>query len=225
MEDKNVKKLSIILLLIFVLVIGFVIIVFGKSIFGVNKYEYYLPKSVREPKANKEEVKYQPLLDEQKIIYNEKLNDKLFLIPLANAIINNNLTEVNLVQSDKSKFIYTYTYLSLKENSDITFDLLNEEVKNIFGYNIDKINISEYLTENDTYTYNYNEESTFCLKAKEAKEDGNKLYLKFDYLSYDDKLCNTNEFNYTSLKEGEIIYHKLNDKYYIDSFEMLKKEG
>ena len=226
MDGENEKKLSRILFLIVLVVIIIVLIPVCSYLFKTDRYGYKLPDYVKNKSTTKVVDKsYKELSEKEKIKYNEMLLDSNFLLPISNAIKNNlNIFGINLIQSDESKFIYAYTNLKLKDIQNINLDMLNEIIKDTFNYEITGEYIKNYY-KNDEYIYNYNNDYTFCLKATNKKEENNVLYLKFDLLDYNDELCNTNRFDYNASKAGIITYNIVNDKYYINSFKIMKKEG
>lgn len=226
MDDANVKKLSRILLLIIGLILVIIFIILGKYIFSTDRYGYTLPKKVTRSTTTKViDYSYHVLSGEEKKIYNEKLKDETFLIPLNNAVKGmENVYNVNILQSDDSKIKYAYTRILMKDGTlDITPDMVKAEINSIFAYGVEDNNLNDYF--NNSNIYNYNANYTFCLKATERKEENNKLYLKFDYLSYEEELCNINALDYKTDKEGLIVFNKDNDKYYINSITLMKKEG
>ena len=226
MDDKNEKKLNIILFLIFLVIIVIILISISGYLFKTDRYGYKLPDNVKSKSTTRViDKSYKDLLENEKIAYNEKLLDSSFLLPINNATKHSiNTFGINLIQNDESKFIYAYTSLKLKDKQNINLEMINEVIKDTFNYEITGNYIKEYYKDNE-YVYNYNNDYTFCLKAISKKEENNNLYLKFDLLDYNEELCNTNRFDYEASKEGIITYNIVNDKYYINSFKIMKKEG
>ena len=224
MEEENEKKLKRILSVIVIIIMVIVCICLFNVLFRNDQYGYDLPNKGKTVTTTVDAT-YQKLTATQLEKYNNMLNDREFLLPLNNAIKGyNDLYNINILQNDARKFIYIYTKMKIDSREDINIDTINEESNNIFKYQIDAKNISNYYI-NDSYLYNVNENLYFCLKATSSKTEKNKLYLKFDYLSYNEELCNIANNDYTKEKEGLIVYSIIDDKYYIDSFTLLKKEG
>ncbi len=226
MDDTNEKKLSRILLIIIGIVLLIVFAILGKYMFTTDKYGYTLPKSAIKKMTTKvRDNSYHILSNDEKVRYNEKLKNDTFLIPLNNAIIGmQEVYNVNLLQSDISKIKYAYTKILMNDGTlDVTPEMLKAEINNNFVYGIEDNNLNDYFANNNKYNYNSN--YSFCLKATESKEENNMLYLKFDYLSYDEELCSNTVLEYKTDKEGLIVFNKNSDKYYINSYTLMKKEG
>ncbi len=224
MNEVNEKKIAIIFFLLFLVVLFIVIASFNKSFFKIDTYDYDLPNNVTTKAVNKTvDRSYKDLDENEKVYYNELLNKDLLAIN--NAIKNLNYYNINLIQSEESKFIYAYTKLKLESKENINLEMLNKVISDTFNHEISDNYIKNYFNGKE-YLYNYDKDYTFCLKAFAKKEENGYLYLKFDLLDYDDELCNTNTFNYnTNNKEGILTYNVLNGKYYIDSFKIMRKEG
>lgn len=222
MEDKNTKKLTIILIIILIIILSIVLIsllsYFSKTdIFG---YHNYRNNSTTTTKVI--DKTYNEASPEEKKYYNELLLTNNYLLPL-NTIIKNNseIYNINLLQSDESKFIYIYAKLN-KES--LTINEINNEIKNIFNYQIDNKYISKYLNEN-TYSYELDDTKQYCFKLNNIKEENNSYYLNIDIINYNEEKCSQDELNYDSIKEGLLVISKNDDKYIINSFALIKKEG
>ena len=218
MIEKNEKRLVYLLLIIFILLIGIILLVLGKYVFGFNNYEYKLPNDMI-----KKEVKeyfdnsYIKLSESEKLEYNNKLNQEDFIIPLNNAVNKFDAYNVNLLQSDNVKFIYASAKLKLRNEENIDFNMLKEEVKNTFNYDItDKFYNG---------VSNLNNDLKFCLKANSKKEKNSKLYLKLDFVLYDEDKCKVDNNDYAVNKYSLLVLKNDNNKYYIDSFKLIEKEG
>ena len=222
MLDNNEKKIVILLLVTLIIVILIIIFILGKIIFGVNNYEYKLPNDMIKKEVKKSfDDSYIKLTDNEIKEYNEKLSKDDFIISLNNSIkMNLESYNINLLQSDSSKFDYAYSRLKINNKDNIDFNLLQSEIKSIFNYDIN----DRFYVEN---SYNSNNELLFCLKANSKKVENNKLYLKLDYVLYDEVVCQKDNLDYEINKYGLLILDndKDNNKYYIDSFKLIEKEG
>ena len=229
MDNSNEKKLEMILFFIILVIIIIVIASLSSYIFKTDRYGYELPEEVLKKSTTTKIVdnSYIDLLENEKISYNKDLLDSNFLLPLNNSLSGNLSTyNINLIQNDESKFIFAYTKLKLSNKDNISLDTINEVIKNTFNYQISERYINKfYNSVNNNYSYDYSDNYTFCLKAKAKKEEKNYLYIKLDVLDYNEELCNVDRFDYETDKEGIISYKKVDNKYYINSFKIMKKEG
>lgn len=226
MEERNEKLLGKILLGVFFIIFVIILLSLKKFLFSTDNYEYDLPKIITTTTKTIEKIAdpYNVLTDEEKVEYNEKLLNDEFLLPLNNVIKNDmDLDNIDLIQSDESRFIYSYSKLALKDE-DITFDTINLESINTFNNGINSDNLRKYFNDGKYY-YELDTTYYYCLKATKTMNVNNKLYLKFDIISYNEESCNYKVLDYEPINEGLIVINQDEDKNYIDSFALIKKEG
>ena len=221
MEDENTKKLTKILTVIIIIVMIIITISLASTFSKTDIYGYEEPwtttttttKSIDKPKEANE-------LD--KVKYNIVFDERDFIIPM-NIILNGklDLDNINLLQSDESRFIYSYISLN-KEYPGL--EEINSESMKIFNYKIDPELIKKYLT-GQGYYYQYEENPKYCFKLKNIQEETNTLKLFIDILNYNEEKCSIDELNYDNIKEGLLVYNKVNNNNYIDSFSLIKEEN
>lgn len=219
-DDNSIKTLSKVFVIVFIIIFSIVLIYLVKYIFSVDSQNVNMPTTT----TKRIDKSYIALSNADKLDYNAKLADQTFLIPLNNAIAGDiNYQKINLLQSEKSHFIYLYTKIKLNKVTDkITLDLLNTYSEKIFNSKISADNIKEYLV-NDEYVYNVNYANpNYCLKATHLKKTNTKLSLKVDLISFSSEICNTSYLDYddknVSAKAELTVTKDNNENYYIDSF-------
>lgn len=166
---------------------------------------------------------YTKLTIDKKIKFNEYLNNEIILKSFNNAINNNfNIYDINLIQTEISKFKFIYTYLKLNEiDNNIKFEIINEYSNRLFKTDLYEPNLLEYLID-ENYIYEVNDESpSFCLKAKSEK--GNIIL--FDMILKDEVSCNNNTIEYdnsTIINQVKLEYELVDDKMIYKSFVIIK---
>ena len=131
------------------------------------------------------------------------------------------LSKENTIQSDEAKFEYIFTKLN---QESLTLEEINNESKNVFNYEISSNLISKYLKDN-SYIFNFQEEYPYCFKLKKIKKVSDKTYLNLDIIEFNEEKCSQDNLNYDSIREGVLILKNTEDKYYIELFALIKKEG
>ena len=222
MEENNTKKLVKILLIVIIIVMIIVIISLISYFSKTDKYGYEGMKKYNEPTTKIIDNSYKEATIEEKISYNQLFNNKDFLLPM-NTIIKKNwsLDNINLIQSDEAKFEYIFTKLN---QESLTLEEINNESKNVFNYEISSNLISKYLKDN-SYIFNFQEEYPYCFKLKKIKKVSDKTYLNLDIIEFNEEKCSQDNLNYDSIREGVLILKNTEDKYYIELFALIKKEG
>lgn len=163
------------------------------------------------------------LTEERKIYFNEKLIDKKVIFGFNNAMDNNfNINNVNLIQTEISKFKFIYTYLKLSDIKEpIDFDLINTYSNKLFNTYLYENNLSNYLKD-ELYVYSVNEKDPgFCLKT--IKENG--MVLLLDMVYKDEETCNVNVTEYNDnliMNKIKLEYELINGSMIYKSFIILK---
>lgn len=218
-DDTNVKTLSYVFIIVFIIIFLIILIFLIKYVFSANSHGYKL-STEQTTTINKS---YKKLDDGSKLEYNNLLYDNTFLISLNNSINNNySYKEVDLLQSEESKFKYIYTYLKLTDKKEtINYNDINSKCQELFNTTISKENIVKYLKD-DIYIYNVNYANpNYCFKATRVKKSNNKYSIMVDLVDYNSEVCNPKYLDYDESKvfaKAIIDATKSNNKYYFISF-------
>lgn len=215
MEDT--KKLGLILSGIVLIIIIIVGIYFITNIFKV-KDDNIITTTTKSIDAG-----FKNLTKEEQVSLNRYLNDENLVIAFNNAFDNNyDIKNINLLETEGSKFKFIYTYLNLNEiNTNINIEILNEYSKNIFNTELYEANLTSYLKD-DYYEYEIKyQKQNYCLKAYKKKNDVilmnmieyNEVYCQADYIEYAESIV---------LKKIELKLKESNDDYIYESFVIVK---
>lgn len=212
---KNINKVGIILSFIIGIIL-FVLILYIKdeflSIKPINENRY--DKTMQSEKPNY----FVDLTAEDKIVFNELLNEERFLKSF-NLLLTENpdLYNVNLLQNELNKFKFIFIYF---EEAKLSFEKINEYSNILFNTDLYEKNLSTYLERNH-YIYSQDIEKKFCLKAIKEKNDD----LILDIIKYDDDLCKADNFNYEKSYDFIKLKYKINNNDFIlKSFIKMKEE-
>lgn len=155
---------------------------------------------------------------DRKIFFNNKLNNDIKLFN--NVIFNKtNLNNINLIQSEQSKFKFVYSYIILnKINENIDINLINEYSKKIFNTSLYEPNLLEFKVD-DHYFYEVNDiKPNFCFKAE--SEDNNTVFIN---MIKDDE-CNKMDESTDILiiNQIKLEYEIIDDEIVYKSFVIIK---
>lgn len=221
MESNNSKKLGIIFLVVIITIIVVFIVSF-KSLLSVNNHEYEKITT-----TNKVEDKsYVLLSDKDKEKFEDILNDNIYLTALNNALSGRlNYYGVNLIESENSKYVFSYTYSKLESDEDILIDKINAVSEKFFNTTILEENIKNYFNGNN-YVYTINHELEFCLKPLMIKTEKNNFTLKVNMVKYDENICMGDEYlDEDILSVGYLNYHKQGEYEYLNTVILEKGEN
>lgn len=221
MEDNNnnIKLLGKIFVIVFIIIFFIILISLISYVFSVDSHGNYITTTT----TKKVDYSYKKLDNGTKYEYNQKLYDLIFLDSLNNGIDKKfNVLNVDLIQSEDSKFKFLYTYYVLKEKATtVTFANINDYSQKIFSTNLDEKNFIAFK-DGDNYKYDINYANPqYCLKADKLKLSGDNTMLMVDLVDYSSAVCNANylDYNETNIAHKAIITLKNNgDNYYIMTF-------
>ncbi|MDO4341458.1 MAG: hypothetical protein Q4C44_01800 [bacterium] len=219
MEENNEKILKKVFLIGVIVILLIILLYLIDNTLSVNRYSYELPKTT----SAVQDKSIRIIDDNLKKEYNAKLNDNLFLTALYNALGSNlSVSDVNLLQSEASKFIFVYTkemYDTPTETMDSA--AINLAIGNIFGVSIDYESIKDYKID-DNYKYEINfANPRYCLKASKLKEENDKLDVYLDLIDYNSLSCGSDELSYSDdivAMKAVLSVDKSNNIYFINSF-------
>lgn len=219
MEENNEKILKKVFLIGIIVILLIILLYLIDNTLSVNRYSYELPKTT----SAVQDKNIRIIDDNLKKEYNAKLNDNLFLTALYNALGSNlSVSDVNLLQSEASKFIFVYT----KEMYDTPTETMNPAainlaIGNVFGVSIDYESIKDYKID-DNYKYEINFASPkYCLKASKLKDENDNLDVYLDLIDYNSLSCNSDVLNYSDdvvAMKAVLSVDKSNNIYFINSF-------
>lgn len=219
MEENNEKILKKVFLIGVIVILLIILLYLIDNTLSVNRYSYELPKTTSAVQDKSIKI----IDDNLKKKYNAKLNDNLFLTALYNALGSNlSVSNVNLLQSEASKFIFVYT----KEMYDTPAETMDQAAINlaigsIFGVSIDYESIKDYKID-DNYKYEINfANPRYCLKASKLKEENDKLDVYLDLIDYNSLSCGSDELSYSDdivAMKAVLSVDKSNNIYFINSF-------
>ncbi|HHX32921.1 MAG TPA: hypothetical protein GX713_01695 [Mollicutes bacterium] len=216
-DSKNIKKLSIILGIIFSIIILILILYITSEFLNIKQNDNDDNIYTTTTKAFKKEI-YNDLNEEQKIFFNTLLNEENTLRAFNNLIKENiHLDNINLLQNEVNKFKFIYTYL---DKESLSFEEINENSKLLFDVHLYENNLNYYL-DNDLYKYEYEKEIEYCFKSSKENEE----YLIIDLIKYDAEICKNDVLNYSDIFRKVKLKYKLNESNLIyDSF-IIEKKG
>lgn len=194
MKEEPNKYVNIILIIIFTIIILILILyIFNQFLNIKNKEEFVLP-TTKVTTTQALDYGFKKLTDNEKIAFNNYLNDNIILKAFNNAINKNeHVYNINLIQTEISKFKFIYTYLKLQNmEQDITFDLINEYSNKLFKTSLYQENLTSFW-QGDKYYFEFdNQELDYCLKAKSQKD--NTIFI--DIIKKIDNKCNNEVLDY-----------------------------
>ena len=228
MEEDNVKKIKLIIIVSLIIILIIILLSLKDVFFKYDTYGYeklstksttkYIPKTTKKIIDDS----FKDLSSDEAIKYNSEYNDRKYLIPF-NDLLKDNISKdyYDLIGSKESRFIYSYISLKLKGKSELSNDDIKSEMKSIFNEMVEDEYYKKYLKD-DYYEYSYDDNYSYCLKFKKIKEDNNKIYLNLDIIDYDIDKCDAKNMEYDSVREGLLTLLKVDDKYYLNSFTLLE---
>jgi hypothetical protein len=218
-EESNTKLLGKIFVIVFIVIFIVILITLVEYVFSVNSHSYNLPTTT----TKKIDYSYKDIDNATKLDYNTKLNNNSFLIPLNNAIDNRfNYTDIDLLQSEESKYKFIYTYITLvNKPSSISFADINQYAGTLFNTSLNENNFTKYVSNNN-YSYDINYANPlYCLKADTLKKNKKVYKLSVDLVSFSSSICNANYLDYDNSNiayKAILTVTKNGDSYYINSF-------
>ena len=180
---------------------------------SVNNYKYELPTTTTET-VDKDITS---LSDTEKINYNTLINDEGILWGINNAIDNNN-KDINVFESELTKFKYLY---SKNDKGALTFDEINVLSESVFNTELSKEYIADYLNQDGAYVYEINYGyPKYCIKVVNEKNGDNLKTVYFDMIDYNSESCKANALEYAKdivALKGTLVLIKSDNRYFINS--------
>ncbi|MFA6776864.1 MAG: hypothetical protein WCR80_00195 [Bacilli bacterium] len=212
--DDN-KKLGLILAGIVLIILIIFGIYFTTYVFKINQSEEITTTTKKQEESNN----VMPI--EEPSIINESLSDNL-IIAFNNSFNNNyNIKNLDLFESEESKFKYIYTYFKLIDPELIlTYEDINNYSQQIFETSLYADNFSKYLKDN-YYEYEIQyQDIKYCLYAVFIKDD--RLIL--DMIETDSSCADKSiDYNSNDVKHQISVKYKIIDNNYIyNSFIIIK---
>ncbi|MDD4187168.1 MAG: hypothetical protein PHX04_00100 [Bacilli bacterium] len=212
--DDN-KKLGLILAGIVLIILIIFGIYFTTYVFKINQSEEITTTTKKQEESNN----VMPI--EEPSIINESLSDNL-IIAFNNSFNNNyNIKNLDLFESEESKFKYIYTYFKLIDPELIlTYEDVNNYSQQIFETSLYADNFSKYLKDN-YYEYEIQyQDIKYCLYAVFIKDD--RLIL--DMIETDSSCADKSiDYNSNDVKHQISVKYKIIDNNYIyNSFIIIK---
>ena len=221
MEDRETKYLAAVFgVVIFVILLIIVLALINTST-AFNHADYDVPTSITTTTKHE-------LNENDKISYNANLSEKDFLIAINNVIKGKiSYNGVDLLDNDETKFIFIYSYLKNREDTDkIDSTLIQNYAMRIFRINLDSNQISPYYSD-DNYYYDIDNNIQYILKVTDIREKENFTYIDVDILGYSEELIDSSITNYSNnliIKTGTIIAQNIDGQLYLSSFALENRE-
>ena len=222
MEDRETKYLAAVFgVVIFVILLIIVLALINTST-AFNHADYDVPTSITTTTKHE-------LNENDKISYNANLSEKDFLIAINNVIKGKiSYNGVDLLDNDETKFIFIYSYLKNREDTDkIDSTLIQNYAMRIFRINLDSNQISPYYSD-DNYYYEIDNKIQYILKVTDIREKENFTYIDVDILGYSEELIDSSITNYSNnliIKTGTIIAQNIDGQLYLSSFTLENREA
>ena len=221
MEDRETKYLAAVFgVVIFVILLIIVLALINTST-AFNHADYDVPTSITTTTKHE-------LNENDKIRYNANLSEKNFLIAINNVIKGKiSYNGVDLLDNDETKFIFIYSYLKNREDTDkIDSTLIQNYAMRIFRINLDSNQISSYYSD-DNYYYEIDNNIQYILKVTDIREKEDFTYIDVDILGYSEELIDSSITNYSNnliIKTGTIIAQNIDGQLYLSSFTLENRE-
>ena len=221
MEDRETKYLAAVFgVVIFVILLIIVLALINTST-AFNHADYDVPTSITTTTKHE-------LNENDKISYNANLSEKDFLIAINNVIKGKiSYNGVDLLDNDETKFIFIYSYLKNREDTDkIDSTLIQNYAMRIFRINLDSNQISPYYSD-DNYYYEIDNNIQYILKVTDIREKEDFTYIDVDILGYSEELIDSSITNYSNnliIKTGTIIAQNIDGQLYLSSFTLENRE-
>lgn len=221
MEDRETKYLEAVFgVVIFVILLVIVLALINTST-AFNHVDYDVPTSTTTTTKHE-------LNENDKISYNANLSEKDFLIAINNVIKGKiSYSSVDLLDNDETKFIFIYSYLKNREDTDkVDSTLIQNYAMRIFRIKLDSNQISAYYSD-DNYYYEIDNNIQYILKVTDIREKGDFTYIDVDILGYSEELIDSSITNYSNnliIKTGTIIAQNIDGQLYLSSFTLENRE-
>lgn len=221
MEDRETKYLAAVFgVVIFVILLVIVLALINTST-AFNHVDYDVPTSTTTTTKHE-------LNGNDKISYNANLSEKDFLIAINNVIKGKiSYSSVDLLDNDETKFIFIYSYLKNREDTDkVDSTLIQNYAMRIFRIKLDSNQISAYYSD-DNYYYEIDNNIQYILKVTDIREKGDFTYIDVDILGYSEELIDSSITNYSNnliIKTGTIIAQNIDGQLYLSSFTLENRE-
>lgn len=221
MEDRETKYLAAVFgVVIFVILLVIVLALINTST-AFNHVDYDVPTSTTTTTKHE-------LNENDKISYNANLSEKDFLIAINNVIKGKiSYSSVDLLDNDETKFIFIYSYLKNREDTDkVDSTLIQNYAMRIFRIKLDSNQISAYYS-GDNYYYEIDNNIQYILKVTDIREKGDFTYIDVDILGYSEELIDSSITNYSNnliIKTGTIMAQNIDGQLYLSSFTLENRE-
>ena len=221
MEDRETKYLAAVFgVVIFVILLVIVLALINTST-AFNHVDYDVPTSTTTTTKHE-------LNENDNISYNANLSEKDLLIAINNVIKGKiSYSSVDLLDNDETKFIFIYSYLKNREDTDkVDSTLIQNYAMRIFRIKLDSNQISAYYSD-DNYYYEIDNNIQYILKVTDIREKGDFTYIDVDILGYSEELIDSSITNYSNnliIKTGTIIAQNIDGQLYLSSFTLENRE-
>lgn len=221
MEDRETKYLAAVFGVVIFVILLIIILALMNTSTAFNHADYDVPTSITTTAKHE-------LNENDKISYNANLSEKDFLIAINNVIKGKiSYNGVDLLDNDETKFIFIYSYLKNREDTDkIDSTLIQNYAMRIFRINLDSNQISSYYSD-DNYYYEIDNNIQYILKVTDIREKEDFTYIDVDILGYSEELIDSSITNYSNnliIKTGTIIAQNIDGQLYLSSFALENRE-
>lgn len=221
MEDRETKYLAAVFGVVIFVILLIIVLALMNTSTAFNHADYDVPTSITTTTKHE-------LNENDKISYNANLSEKDFLIAINNVIKDKiSYNGVDLLDNDETKFIFIYSYLKNREDTDkIDSTLIQNYAMRIFRINLDSNQISPYYSD-DNYYYEIDNNIQYILKVTDIREKENFTYIDVDILGYSEELIDSSITNYSNnliIKTGTIIAQNIDGQLYLSSFALENRE-
>ena len=221
MEDRETKYLAAVFGVVIFVILLIIVLALMNTSTAFNHADYDVPTSITTTAKHE-------LNENDKISYNANLSEKDFLIAINNVIKGKiSYNGVDLLDNDETKFIFIYSYLKNREDTDkIDSTLIQNYAMRIFRINLDSNQISSYYS-NDNYYYEIDNNIQYILKVTDIREKEDFTYIDVDILGYSEELIDSSITNYSNnliIKTGTIIAQNIDGQLYLNSFTLENRE-
>ncbi len=221
MEDRETRYLAAVFGVVIFVILLIIVLALMNTSTAFNNADYDVPTSITTTTKHE-------LNENDKISYNANLSEKDFLIAINNVIKGKiSYNGVDLLDNDETKFIFTYSYLKNREDTDkIDSTLIQNYAMRIFRINLDSNQISPYYSD-DNYYYEIDNNIQYILKVTDIREKEDFTYIDVDILGYSEELIDSSITNYSNnliIKTGTIIAQNIDGQLYLSSFTLENRE-
>lgn len=221
MEDRETKYLAAVFGVVIFVILLIIVLALMNTSTAFNHADYDVPTSITTTTKHE-------LNENDKISYNANLSEKDFLIAINNVIKGKiSYSGVDLLDNDETKFIFIYSYLKNREDTDkIDSTLIQNYAMRIFRINLDSNQISSYYSD-DNYYYEIDNNIQYILKVTDIREKEDFTYIDVDILGYSEELIDSSITNYSNnliIKTGTIIAQNIDGQLYLSSFALENRE-